>query len=73
MPAGPQQLSCLHISASLAEKNWEKRNLKVFPPQLSEEPRRPAVSLNIHGFKLADKLQIQFKSLCITRMVIYFN
>ncbi|TNM84419.1 hypothetical protein fugu_008597 [Takifugu bimaculatus] len=41
-PGGPQQLSCLHTSAPLEAKNWEKRNLKMYPPQLSEEPRRPA-------------------------------
>lgn len=42
----PQQLSCLHTSTSLESKNWEKRNLKVYPPQLPDEPRRPAVSLS---------------------------
>ncbi|XP_034539642.1 39S ribosomal protein L22, mitochondrial [Notolabrus celidotus] len=39
---GPQQLSCLHTSSSLDSKNWERRNLKVYPPQLPDEPRRPA-------------------------------
>ncbi|AWO99550.1 putative 39S ribosomal protein L22 mitochondrial isoform 2 [Scophthalmus maximus] len=38
----PQQLSCLHTSASLESKEWEKKNKKVFPPQLPDEPRRPA-------------------------------
>lgn len=42
---GSQQLSCLHTSPSLESKNWERRNLKVYPPQLPDEPRRPAVSL----------------------------
>ncbi|KAA8586508.1 hypothetical protein FQN60_000344, partial [Etheostoma spectabile] len=39
---GPQQLSCLHTSTSLDSKDWERRNRKVFPPQLPEEIRRPA-------------------------------
>ncbi|XP_056253221.1 39S ribosomal protein L22, mitochondrial [Seriola aureovittata] len=38
----PQQLSCLHTSTSLEAKHWERRNKMVYPPQLSEEPRRPA-------------------------------
>uniref|UniRef100_A0A673CB29 Large ribosomal subunit protein uL22m n=1 Tax=Sphaeramia orbicularis TaxID=375764 RepID=A0A673CB29_9TELE len=37
-----QQLSCLHTSTSLESKNWEKMNRKVYPPQLPDEPRRPA-------------------------------
>ncbi|XP_041657310.1 39S ribosomal protein L22, mitochondrial [Cheilinus undulatus] len=37
-----QLLSCLHTSASLDAKHWERNNLKVYPPQLAEEPRRPA-------------------------------
>ncbi|XP_024121577.1 39S ribosomal protein L22, mitochondrial isoform X1 [Oryzias melastigma] len=40
--ARPQQLSWFHSSSSLSTKNWEKKNLKVFPPQLPEEARRPA-------------------------------
>uniref|UniRef100_A0A1A8ES24 Large ribosomal subunit protein uL22m n=1 Tax=Nothobranchius korthausae TaxID=1143690 RepID=A0A1A8ES24_9TELE len=41
--AGPsQQLSCVHTSIPLDAKHWERRNLKVFPPQLPDEPRRPA-------------------------------
>nr|XP_046266370.1 39S ribosomal protein L22, mitochondrial [Scatophagus argus] len=39
---GPQQLSCLHTSTSLETKNWERKNLKMYPPQLPDEPRRPA-------------------------------
>ncbi|XP_062289401.1 39S ribosomal protein L22, mitochondrial [Scomber scombrus] len=39
---GPQQLSCFHTSTSLEAKNWERKNLQVFPPQLPDEPRRPA-------------------------------
>eukprot|EP00064_Thunnus_orientalis_P005981 superscaffoldBa00000603_g5995 len=39
---GPQQLSCLHTSTPLESKNWERNNLKVYPPQLPDEPRRPA-------------------------------
>ncbi|XP_071403025.1 large ribosomal subunit protein uL22m [Centroberyx affinis] len=39
---GVQQLSCLHSSAALETKNWDRRNLQMFPPQLPEEPRRPA-------------------------------
>ncbi|XP_047463017.1 39S ribosomal protein L22, mitochondrial [Mugil cephalus] len=42
LAGGPQQLSCLHTSASLENKNWERKNLKVYPPQLPDEPRRPA-------------------------------
>uniref|UniRef100_A0A3B3WI57 Large ribosomal subunit protein uL22m n=1 Tax=Poecilia mexicana TaxID=48701 RepID=A0A3B3WI57_9TELE len=37
-----QQLSCLHTSISLDAKHWERNNRKVYPPQLPEEPRRPA-------------------------------
>ncbi|XP_047234362.1 39S ribosomal protein L22, mitochondrial isoform X3 [Girardinichthys multiradiatus] len=37
-----QQLSCLHTSISLDSKHWEKNNRKVYPPQLLDEPRRPA-------------------------------
>ncbi|KAK5858901.1 hypothetical protein PBY51_003010 [Eleginops maclovinus] len=40
--AGPLQLSCLHTSTSLETKHWERNNLKVFPPQKPDEPRRPA-------------------------------
>ncbi|XP_071750388.1 large ribosomal subunit protein uL22m [Centroberyx gerrardi] len=39
---GAQQLSCLHSSAALESKNWDRRNLQMFPPQLPDEPRRPA-------------------------------
>ncbi|TNN27027.1 39S ribosomal protein L22, mitochondrial [Liparis tanakae] len=39
---GPQQLSCLHTSASLDSKTWERRNLKMFPPQQPDDARRPA-------------------------------
>ncbi|XP_035522335.1 39S ribosomal protein L22, mitochondrial [Morone saxatilis] len=42
LAGGPQQLSCLHTSTSLESKNWEKRNKIVYPPQLPDEPRRPA-------------------------------
>uniref|UniRef100_A0A665TP73 Large ribosomal subunit protein uL22m n=1 Tax=Echeneis naucrates TaxID=173247 RepID=A0A665TP73_ECHNA len=38
----PQQLSCLHTSTPLGSKMWERRNLKVYPPQLPDEPQRPA-------------------------------
>ncbi|XP_061659473.1 39S ribosomal protein L22, mitochondrial [Syngnathoides biaculeatus] len=37
-----QQLSCLHTSATLQTKNWERKNKIVYPPQLPGEPRRPA-------------------------------
>ncbi|KAJ4930286.1 39S ribosomal protein L22, mitochondrial [Gymnodraco acuticeps] len=40
--AGPLQLSCLHTSTSLESKHWERNNLKIFPPQKPDEPRRPA-------------------------------
>uniref|UniRef100_A0A3B5A913 Large ribosomal subunit protein uL22m n=1 Tax=Stegastes partitus TaxID=144197 RepID=A0A3B5A913_9TELE len=39
---GPLQLSCLHTSSSLESKRWERKNLKVYPPQLPDEPPRPA-------------------------------
>ncbi|XP_051257202.1 39S ribosomal protein L22, mitochondrial [Dicentrarchus labrax] len=42
LAGGPQQLSCLHTSTSLEAKNWEKKNKIVYPPQLPDEPRRPA-------------------------------
>ncbi|KAF7206665.1 large ribosomal subunit protein uL22m [Nothobranchius furzeri] len=37
-----QQLSCVHTSIPLDSKHWERANRKVFPPQLPDEPRRPA-------------------------------
>ncbi|KAF7655289.1 hypothetical protein LDENG_00058270 [Lucifuga dentata] len=39
---GAPQMSCLHTSSPLESKNWEKKNLKVYPPQLPGETRRPA-------------------------------
>ncbi|XP_013859535.1 large ribosomal subunit protein uL22m [Austrofundulus limnaeus] len=43
VPAGAsQQLSRLHTGTSLNRSNWERKNLKVYPPQLPDEPRRPA-------------------------------
>uniref|UniRef100_A0A8C2ZGQ5 Large ribosomal subunit protein uL22m n=2 Tax=Cyclopterus lumpus TaxID=8103 RepID=A0A8C2ZGQ5_CYCLU len=39
---GPQQLSCLHTSTSLESKTWERRNLKMYPPQQLDDVRRPA-------------------------------
>ncbi|TMS14605.1 39S ribosomal protein L22, mitochondrial [Larimichthys crocea] len=42
LAGGPQQLSCLHTSSSLEAKTWERRNRKMYPPQLPDEPRRPA-------------------------------
>uniref|UniRef100_A0A3B4BMP5 Large ribosomal subunit protein uL22m n=1 Tax=Periophthalmus magnuspinnatus TaxID=409849 RepID=A0A3B4BMP5_9GOBI len=38
----PQQLSCFHTSVSLKGRRWDQNNLKVYPPQLPDEPRRPA-------------------------------
>lgn len=39
----PQQLSCFHTSGvPLESKKWDRNNLKVYPPQLPDEPRRPA-------------------------------
>ncbi|XP_020776336.1 39S ribosomal protein L22, mitochondrial [Boleophthalmus pectinirostris] len=40
--AAPQQLSCFHTSVSLEGRKWDQKNLKVYPPQLPDEPRRPA-------------------------------
>ncbi|XP_059207236.1 39S ribosomal protein L22, mitochondrial [Centropristis striata] len=42
LTGGPQQLACLHTTASLEAKNWEKKNFRLYPPQLPDEPRRPA-------------------------------
>uniref|UniRef100_A0A672I9R3 Large ribosomal subunit protein uL22m n=1 Tax=Salarias fasciatus TaxID=181472 RepID=A0A672I9R3_SALFA len=39
---GPQQLCRLHAGAGLQARNWEKKNLQVFPPQRPDEARRPA-------------------------------
>ncbi|KAF7697384.1 39S ribosomal protein L22, mitochondrial [Silurus meridionalis] len=36
------QTSCLHTSAVFNNKNWERKNRIVYPPQEKEEPRRPA-------------------------------
>lgn len=44
MGGGPQQLACLHTSASLESKSWERKNKTVYPPQLPDEPPRRAVS-----------------------------
>ncbi|CAB1352477.1 unnamed protein product [Coregonus sp. 'balchen'] len=39
----PQRLSCIHTSASLdVNKNWDRKNLQMFPPQQPDEARRPA-------------------------------
>ncbi|KAM9728997.1 large ribosomal subunit protein uL22m [Menidia menidia] len=38
----PLQLSRFHTSTSLESKDWDRKNLKVFPPQRPDEPRRPA-------------------------------
>ncbi|XP_043925483.1 39S ribosomal protein L22, mitochondrial isoform X2 [Protopterus annectens] len=35
--------SCFHMSTSLeTSQNWNRKNLIVYPPQLPDEPRRPA-------------------------------
>ncbi|KAM3601149.1 uncharacterized protein V6R79_008422 [Siganus canaliculatus] len=34
--------ACFHTSTSLESKGWERKNLKVYPPQLPDEARRPA-------------------------------
>ncbi|GAA6079978.1 39S ribosomal protein L22, mitochondrial, partial [Tachysurus ichikawai] len=34
--------SCLHTSAALNTKNWERKNRMLYPPQEKDEPRRPA-------------------------------
>ncbi|KAM4620781.1 large ribosomal subunit protein uL22m [Polymixia lowei] len=40
---GPQSLSCFHTSTPLeVNKNWDRRNFKLYPPQSPDEPRRPA-------------------------------
>ncbi|XP_076606751.1 large ribosomal subunit protein uL22m [Chaetodon auriga] len=39
---GSPQLSCFHTSTSLESKKWERKNRKMYPPQLPDEPRRPA-------------------------------
>ncbi|XP_062309563.1 39S ribosomal protein L22, mitochondrial [Osmerus eperlanus] len=40
---GPLQISTIHTSTALdSSKNWERKNLTVYPPQLSNEPRRAA-------------------------------
>ncbi|KAM9846753.1 large ribosomal subunit protein uL22m isoform 2-T2 [Aulostomus maculatus] len=39
---GPQQLLCLHTTSSLEVHKWERKNRVVYPPQLPDEPRRPA-------------------------------
>ncbi|KAF5892296.1 39S ribosomal protein L22, mitochondrial [Clarias magur] len=36
------QTSCLHTSTALSNKNWEKKNRILYPPQEKDEPRRPA-------------------------------
>ncbi|XP_029924079.1 large ribosomal subunit protein uL22m [Myripristis murdjan] len=39
---GSQQLAGFHSSSSLEARNWDRKNLQMFPPQLKDEPRRPA-------------------------------
>ncbi|KAM5170236.1 large ribosomal subunit protein uL22m isoform 2-T2 [Mantella aurantiaca] len=34
--------SCIHTAAVLERRNWELKNRIVYPPQLPDEPRRPA-------------------------------
>nr|XP_015205425.1 PREDICTED: 39S ribosomal protein L22, mitochondrial [Lepisosteus oculatus] len=36
------QTSGFHSSAALEVKSWERKNRIVYPPQLADEPRRPA-------------------------------
>ncbi|MCI4386324.1 hypothetical protein PGIGA_G00060990 [Pangasianodon gigas] len=36
------QTSCLHTSAALNTKTWERKNRILYPPQEKDEPRRPA-------------------------------
>ncbi|KAM9540204.1 large ribosomal subunit protein uL22m-like isoform 2-T2 [Salvelinus alpinus] len=38
-----QRVSCIHTSAALdVNKNWDRKNLQMFPPQQPDEARRPA-------------------------------
>ncbi|XP_071029259.1 large ribosomal subunit protein uL22m isoform X2 [Oncorhynchus clarkii lewisi] len=38
-----QKLPCIHTSAALdVNKNWDRKNLQMFPPQHPDEARRPA-------------------------------
>ncbi|XP_072256590.1 large ribosomal subunit protein uL22m [Pyxicephalus adspersus] len=34
--------SCIHTTAALERHSWEMKNKVVYPPQLPDEPRRPA-------------------------------
>ncbi|XP_007244484.2 39S ribosomal protein L22, mitochondrial [Astyanax mexicanus] len=36
------QVSCLHTTAQLNTKNWDRKNRIVYPPQQKDEPPRPA-------------------------------
>ncbi|XP_030649064.1 large ribosomal subunit protein uL22m [Chanos chanos] len=36
------QASCLHASAALNGRQWERKNRILYPPQTKDEPRRPA-------------------------------
>ncbi|XP_026855935.2 39S ribosomal protein L22, mitochondrial isoform X2 [Electrophorus electricus] len=36
------QVACLHTSAVLHTKNWERKNRILYPPQQKDEPPRPA-------------------------------
>ncbi|XP_072301639.1 large ribosomal subunit protein uL22m [Eucyclogobius newberryi] len=38
----PQQLSCFHTGVASQGRLWDEKNLKVYPPQRPDEPRRPA-------------------------------
>ncbi|XP_077596210.1 large ribosomal subunit protein uL22m isoform X2 [Stigmatopora nigra] len=40
--SGPQKWSYLHTSTAVEAKHWERNNKIVYPPQLPNEPRRPA-------------------------------
>uniref|UniRef100_A0A3B4BN78 Large ribosomal subunit protein uL22m n=1 Tax=Periophthalmus magnuspinnatus TaxID=409849 RepID=A0A3B4BN78_9GOBI len=57
----PQQLSCFHTSVSLKGRRWDQNNLKVYPPQLPDEPRRPAVCIYEKGLSIDEALaQLEF-------------
>uniref|UniRef100_A0A8C5M702 Large ribosomal subunit protein uL22m n=1 Tax=Leptobrachium leishanense TaxID=445787 RepID=A0A8C5M702_9ANUR len=43
VPGNTLSHNCIHTSAAVQEgRKWEKKNHVVYPPQLPEEPRRPA-------------------------------
>ncbi|XP_034033756.1 39S ribosomal protein L22, mitochondrial [Thalassophryne amazonica] len=68
----PQQLSCFHTSVSLETKRkWERKNKIVYPPQLPDEPRRPAEVYHCRRYIKYSKDKMWYLAKVIRGMSIY--